>query len=190
MGDVVVSEFVTLDGVFEDPGGSESSQWGGWAFRFDRGPEGDKFKVDETMNASAMLLGRKTYEGFAEAWPGRTDEIGFADRMNSMSKYVVSTTLEQADWTNSTVIGGDVPGAVRRLRSEVDGGLLVAGSATLVQTLLEHDLVDELRLMVFPAVLGGGRRLFAEGDGTAAFELVDCRPAAQCAILVYRRPQA
>src|SRR6476646_2918737 len=102
---------------------------------------------------------RKTYEGFAEAWPGRTDEIGFADRMNSMPKYVVSTTLEQADWTNSTVIGGDVPGAVRRLRSEVDGGLLVAGSATLVQTLLEHDLVDELRLMVFPAVLGGGRRL-------------------------------
>ena len=127
MGDVVVTEFVTLDGVFEVPGGSESSQWGGWAFRFDRGPEGDKFKVEETMNAGAMLLGRKTYEGFAEAWPERTDEIGFADRMNNMPKYVVSTTLEHAEWTNSTVVAGDVPDAVRRLRSEVDGDLLVAG---------------------------------------------------------------
>jgi dihydrofolate reductase len=189
MGDVVVTEFVTLDGVFEDPGGSESSQWGGWAFRFDRGPEGDKFKVEETMNAGAMLLGRKTYEGFAEAWPGRTDEIGFADRMNNMPKYVVSTTLDQADWTNSTVVAGDVPDAVRRLRSEVDGDLLVAGSATLVGTLLKYELVDELRLMVFPAVLGGGRRLFSDDNATAAFELVDCRPAAQCAILVYRRPR-
>jgi dihydrofolate reductase len=190
MADVVVTEFVTLDGVFEDPGGAEDSQWGGWAFRFDRGPEGDKFKVDETMSAGGMLLGRKTYEGFAEAWPGRTDEIGFADRMNSMPKYVVSTTLERADWTNSTVIGGDVVGAVQQLRSELDGDLLVAGSGRLVATLLEHDLVDELRLMVFPVVLGGGRRLFGEAGGTAAFELVDCRPAAQTAILVYRRAQA
>ena len=160
MGDVVVTEFVTLDGVFEDPGGSESSQWGGWAFRFDRGPEGDKFKVEETMNAGAMLLGRKTYEGFAEAWPGRTDEIGFADRMNNMPKYVVSTTLEHADWTNSTVVAGDVPDAVRRLRSEVDGDLLVAGSATLVGTLLKYELVDELRLMVFPAVLAAAGACF------------------------------
>jgi dihydrofolate reductase len=137
-----------------------------------------------------MLLGRKTYEGFAEAWPGRTDEIGFADRMNSMPKYVVSTTLQRADWTNSTVIGEDVPGAVRRLASELEGDLVVAGSGRLVATLLEHDLVDELRLMVFPVVLGGGRRLFGQGDGTAAFELVDCRPAAQTAILVYRRAPA
>jgi dihydrofolate reductase len=110
--------------------------------------------------------------------------------MNSMPKFVVSTTLERADWTNSTVIGEDVPGAVRRLRSEVDGDLVVAGSASLVATLLQHDLVDELRLMVFPVVLGGGRRLFADGDGTAAFELADCRPAGQTAILVYRRAQA
>jgi dihydrofolate reductase len=190
MGDVVVSEFVTLDGVCEDPGGSENSQFGGWAFRFDRGPEGDKFKIEETMSAGAMLLGRVTYEGFAEAWPGRTDEIGFADRMNNMPKYVVSTTLERPEWSNSTVIGEDVPGAVARLRSEVDGDLLVAGSVALVTTLLEHDLVDELRLMVFPVVLGGGRRLFGDGHGTAAFELVDCRPAAQTAILVYRRAQA
>lgn len=190
MGDVVVSEFITLDGVFEDPGGSESSQRGGWAFRFDRGPEGDKFKVDETMAAGAMLLGRVTYEGFAEAWPGRTDEIGFADKMNNMPKYVVSGSLEHADWNNSTVVGDDVAGVVARLRSELDGALLVAGSGTLVRTLLEQDLVDELRLMVFPVVLGGGRRLFADGGPSAEFELADCRPAAQCAILVYRRSLA
>src|ERR1700761_2096692 len=116
MGDVVVTEFVTLDGVFEDPGGSESSQWGGWAFRFDRGPEGDKFKVEETMNAGAMLLGRNTYEGFAEAWPGRTDEIGFADRFNSMPKYVVSRTLKDPTWTNTTVLSGDPIEEVRKLR--------------------------------------------------------------------------
>ncbi len=175
MGDVVVTEFVTLDGVFEDPGGSESSRWGGWAFRFDRGPEGDKFKVEETMNAGAMLLGRKTYEGFAEAWPGRTDEIGFADRMNNMPKYVVSTTLEQAAWTNSTVVAGDVPEAVRRLRSEVDGDLLVAGSATLVGTLLKYELVDELRLMVFPVVLGDGKRLFGLTRESKRLQLAESR---------------
>jgi dihydrofolate reductase len=186
MANLVVSEFVTMDGVFEDPGGAEQFERGGWAFRFDRGPEGDKFKVDEVMAAEAQLLGRVTYEGFAEAWPGRSDEAGFADKMNSMPKYVVSTTLEHADWTNSTVISGNVADEVRRIKSELSGDILVAGSGMLVQTLIDHDLVDEFRLMVFPVVLGSGRRLFAANSATATMKLVECKPAAECAILVYR----
>src|SRR5690348_4274107 len=118
---LVVSEFVTLDGVVEDPGGAEAFDLGGWAFQFDRGPEGDKFKLDEVADAGAMLLGRTTYEGFAEGWPSRTDDAGFADKMNGMAKYVVSTTLKSADWNNSTIIDGDVAAEVRRLK-EGEGG--------------------------------------------------------------------
>jgi dihydrofolate reductase len=185
MGKVVVSEFITLDGVVEDPGGAEDFDRGGWAFNFDRGPEGDTFKLDEVMASEALLLGRVTYEGFASAWPSRTDEVGFADKFNSMPKYVVSTTLEDPEWNNSTVIGGDVAGAVAALKREVDGDILVNGSVQLVRTLMEHDLVDEYRLMIFPTVLGAGKRLFGESGEAVALRLVDAKPAGETLILIY-----
>ncbi len=186
MSTLIVSEFVTLDGSMEDPGGAEGFDRGGWAFRFERGPEGDKFKLDEVMAADALLLGRRTYEGFAAAWPDRTDEAGFADKMNAMPKYVVSRTLGAPEWNNSTVLSGDVATDVRRLKQEVGGDLLVFGSAQLVRALLQHDLVDELRLMVFPVVLGSGKRLFADGDEAKAFELAETKPAGSTLILTYR----
>src|SRR5438876_1281731 len=158
MGRIVVTEFVSLDGVVEDPGGSEDFKYGGWSFEFNRGEEGDRFKLDEALDAEALLLGRVTYEGFAAAWPSRDDE--FADKFNSMPKYVVSSTLADPEWNNSTVVKGDVAKEVAKLRQERDGDIVVHGSARLVQTLLEHALVDELRLMVFPVVLGTGKPLF------------------------------
>jgi dihydrofolate reductase len=183
MGRVVVSEFMSLDGVIEDPGGSEGAPGGGWAFRFDRGPEGDKFKLDEVLEAEAMLLGRVTYQGFAQAWPSRTDDVGFADKMNSMPKYVVSTTLETAEWRNSTVIAGDVAAEVAKLREQLGGDIMVAGSAQLVDTLRQHDLVDEYRLMLYPVVLGSGKRLFPDGSGMTSLRLVETRPAGSVVIL-------
>jgi dihydrofolate reductase len=179
---VIVTEFVTLDGVMEDPGGAEGFDRGGWALKFDRGAEGDRFKLDEVMEAGAMLLGRTTYEGFAEAWPGRTDEVGFADKMNGMKKYVVSNTLESPGWTNSTVIRGDVAAQVVSLKQGSGGDLLVAGSAQLVDTLRVHDLVDEYRLMVFPIVLGGGKKLFGDGD-PRSLRLIEATPAGEVVIL-------
>src|SRR6266851_2068396 len=152
MGKIVVSEFVCLDGVMEDPGGDGNFKHKGWTFKFNRGEAGEKFKVDETRDSEALLLGRVTYEGFAAAWPSRDGE--FADKFNSMPKYVVSSTLEKADWNNSTVLKGDVLQEVSKLKHRLDGNIVVHGSAQLVQTLLANDLVDELRLMVFPVVLG------------------------------------
>lgn len=181
---VVVSEFVTLDGVMEAPGGGEAFRRGGWAFEFDRGAEGDAFKLDELQKADALLLGRVTYEGFAAAWPSRTDDVGFADKMNGMPKFVVSTTLESPEWNNSTVIGGDVSEEVSKLKQEPGGEILVYGSARLVQTLIEHDLVDELRFMVFPVVLGSGKRLFADAPATMPFRLVDAKPVGSDGVLV------
>jgi dihydrofolate reductase len=183
MGKVVVSQFVSVDGVIEDPGGSEDFDRGGWAFQFDRGPEGDKFKLDEVMESDALLLGRLTYEGFAEAWPSREGE--FADKFNTMRKYVVSTTMDEASWSNSTLIDGDVAGAVSKLRQEPGGNILVNGSAQLVRELTRHGLVDEYRLMVFPVVLGGGKRLFAGASDTTALRLVEARPVGECLILRY-----
>src|SRR5215208_3646582 len=151
MGKIVVTEFVSLDGVMEDPGGSEDFKYGGWTFEISRGEEGDRFKLDETMATEALLLGRRTYEGVAGAWPSREGE--FADRFNSMPKYVVSSTLENPEWANTTVLKGEVTEEVARLRQELDGDVVVHGSPQLVQALIEHDLVDELRLMVFPIVL-------------------------------------
>jgi dihydrofolate reductase len=164
MGRIVVTEFVSLDGVMEDPGGSEGTKHGGWTFRFNRGAGGDRFKLDEIREAEALLLGRVTYEGFAAAWPTIQDAVGFADRMNGMPKYVVSTTLADGDatWNNSSVVRGDVVARLRRLRKEIEGDLLVAGSASLVRVLAENDLVDEYRLMVFPIALGSGKRLFED----------------------------
>src|SRR5260370_9598688 len=158
MGRIVVTEFVSLDGVMEAPGGGESFKHAGWTFKIDRGKEGDKFKLDETLNSAALLLGRVAYEGFAAAWPTVTNE--FADKFNSMPKYVVSSTLKKAAWNNSTVLRGDVAVEVSKLRQAFDGDIVVHGSARLVQALIQHDLVDELRLMVFPVVLGSGKTLF------------------------------
>ena len=180
---LIVSEFVTLDGVMEDPGGAEGFDRGGWALKFERGPDGDAFKVDEVFGSDALLLGRRTYEGFAAAWPERTDEAGFADRMNSMAKYVVSGTLQRADWNNTTVIGGGLAG-VRDLKSRDGGDIL--GSGRLVAGLVEHDLVDEYRLMVFPTILGRGQRLFPESDATADLELVEARPSADVTLMTLR----
>jgi dihydrofolate reductase len=186
MGRVVVSQFVTVDGVFEDPGGSEKRERGGWAFQFDRGPEGNKFKLDEVMGSEALLLGRVTYEGFAEAWPSRTGD--FADKFNGMRKYVVSSTLGEPAWNNSTVIRDDVPEEVAKLKQGDGGDILVNGSAQLVRTLMEHDLVDEYRLMVFPVVLGSGKRLFLDLGQTKALQLTDAQPVGPdgIVILTYR----
>jgi dihydrofolate reductase len=184
MGRIVITEFVSLDGVMEDPGGSEQFTHGGWSFEYSRGEEGDRFKVDETMQAAAQLLGRVTYEGFADAWPSRDGE--FADRFNAMPKYVVSSTLKDPEWTNTTVLDGDVKEAVTRLKDEVDGDIVVHGSARLVQSLLELDLVDEVRLMVFPVVLGAGKRLFGETTGKRPMRLTDHRIVGDgVAIMVY-----
>jgi dihydrofolate reductase len=179
---LVVTEFVTVDGVIEDPGGSEGMDRGGWAFDFDRGEDGDKFKLDETLESDVLLLGRTTYDGFAAAWPSRTGE--FADKMNQMAKVVVSTTLDDPPWQNTTVITGNVPEEVSKLK-QADGGLiLVAGSVQLVKTLVEHDLVDEYRLMVFPVVLGKGKRLFSDGSDTRALRLTESRPVGPDGVLV------
>jgi dihydrofolate reductase len=185
MGRIVVTEFVSLDGVMEDPGGSENFKHGGWSFEISRGDEGDKFKLDETMASDALLLGRVTYEGFAAAWPSRDGE--FADKFNSMPKYVVSSTLDAPEWTNSTVLKGDLADEVGRLKDRHEGDVVVHGSARLVQALLERDLVDELRLMVFPVVLGSGRRLFGETSDKKPLRLVDSRVVGDgVAILVYQ----
>jgi dihydrofolate reductase len=173
MGTIVVTEFVSLDGVFEDPGGSESYEYGGWTFEYDRGDEGNKFKLDELTDAKVHLLGRVTYEGFAEAWPSR--EGPFAEKLNDDPKVVVSTTLTDPQWNNTTVISDDVVEQLRKLRDETDGSILVAGSGTLVETLLGADLVDELRLMVFPTILGRGRRVFPDGIDRLKFTLVESR---------------
>jgi len=189
MAKLVVSQFVTTDGVFEDPGGAEDFDRGGWAFQFDRGPEGDRFKLDELMASESLLLGRKTFEGFAAAWPSREGE--FADKFNTMAKYVVSSTLSDPEWNNSTVIAPtEIAARVGELRERPGGDILVNGSAQLVRALMDHDLVDEYRLMVFPVVLGAGRPVFPDGD-SAQLQLAETKPAGECVILIYapRRQQ-
>jgi dihydrofolate reductase len=184
MGRIVVTEFVSLDGVVEAPGGGEDYEHAGWTFAIERGDEGNKFKLDETLESDALLLGRITYEGFAAAWPSRTDE--FAEKLNSMPKYVVSSTLEDPEWNNSTVLDGDVAEEVGKLRREQDGNIVVHGSPQLVQTLIEHDLVDELRVMVFPVVLGSGKRLFGETSDKKSLRLADSKIVGDgVAILIY-----
>jgi dihydrofolate reductase len=191
MGKIVATEFISLDGVIEDPGGSEDFVHGGWTFEIDRGEEGDKFKLGELEEAEAQLLGRITYEGFAAAWPereGDADIGGFAKKMNSMPKYVYSTTLESADWQNTTVLAGDFAADIARVKDEVDGVILVAGSAALVQGLIANDLLDELRLMVFPVTLGGGKRLFADDGRKVPLTLTDARTiGAGIQLLTYER---
>jgi dihydrofolate reductase len=190
MGELVVTEFVSIDGVFEDPGGAESYEHGGWTFEYDRGEDGNQFKLDELMEAEVQLLGRVTYEGFAAAWPSR--EGPFADKLNNDPKVVVSTTLKDPQWQNTTVISGDVVAEIARLKDETEGTILVAGSGTLVATLLGADLVDELRLMVFPTVLGSGRRLFPDGIDRLRLTLAESRTVGPdgVGVLVYRRSEA
>jgi dihydrofolate reductase len=186
MGRIVVTEFVSLDGVTEDPGGSEDFKYGGWSFEIPRGDEGDKFKLDETMASEALLLGRVTYEGFAKAWPTRDGE--FADKFNSMPKYVVSSTLKNPEWTNTTVLEGDLAGEVARVKEQHKGDVVVHGSMQLVEALLENDLVDELRLMVYPVVLGSGKRLFGATSDKKPLKLRDSKVVGDgVAILVYER---
>jgi dihydrofolate reductase len=191
MGKIVATEFISLDGVIEDPGGSEDFVHGGWTFEFDRGDEGNQFKLDELMEAEAQLLGRVTYEAFADAWPEREGEpqMGdFAKKMNTMPKYVYSATLESADWQNTTVLSGDFAADIRRAKDEIDGVILVAGSAALVQGLIAADLLDELRLMVFPVTLGGGKRLFADDGRKIPLTLADARTVgAGIQLLTYER---
>jgi dihydrofolate reductase len=185
VGRIVVTEFVSLDGVMEDPGGAEDFDYGGWSFEYSRGEEGDRFKLDETMSSEALLLGRVTFRGFADAWPSREGE--FADKFNTMPKYVVSSTLDEPGWTNATVLKGDVVEEVSRLREEQDGDIVVHGSGQLAQTLLDHDLVDELRLMVFPVVLGKGKRFFGGTSDKKPLRLVDSKVVGDgVAILTYR----
>ena len=189
MGKLVVTEFVTLDGVMEDPGGGEKDRFdrGGWAFQFDRGADGDTFKLAELEAADAQLLGRVTYEGFAKAWPTMEGTGEFGEKMNAMPKFVVSSTLEDPTWNNTTVLGADWPSEVAALKERYEGDVLVAGSAQLVQGLLEHDLVDELHLMVFPVMLGAGKKLFADAEGTKPFGLAEAKQAGATVILVLTR---
>lgn len=185
MGRIVITEFVSLDGVMEAPGGGENYEYAGWTFEIARGEEGDKFKLDEAFDSQALLLGRVTYEGFAAAWPSM--EGSFADKFNGMPKYVVSSTLDDPKWNNSTVLKGDVVEECAKLRENVAGDLVVHGSARLAQALIENDLVDELRLMVFPVILGKGKRLLDAMSTKKRLRLADSKIVGDgVAILIYR----
>ena len=181
MGRIVITEFVSLDGVMEGPGGGDFKH-AGWAFEADRGPQGDAFKLEETIESEALLLGRVTYEGFAAHWPSAEGE--FADKFNGMPKYVVSSTLENPSWTNTTVLRGDVVDEIAELGKTPGGDIVVHGSATLVRTLVENDLFDELRLMVYPFVLGSGTRLFGETIDKTALRLTKAQPVGDDGVLV------
>ena len=184
MGTIVISENVSLDGVIEDPAGVAGFRLGGWFWETDRGEDGERFTLDKTLDAQALLLGRRSYEFFAATWPPRGGEL--ADQLNGLPKYVVSSTLEDPDWNNSTVLKGDVVDAVSKLKQERDGEIVVLGSPQLARTLLERDLVDELRLMIYPVVLGAGARLFGETSDKKPMRLVDTRTVGDgIAILTY-----
>jgi dihydrofolate reductase len=195
MAKIVITEFVSLDGVAEDPAGIGEFKHRGWTFELDRGDEGEEllarvpiavaeYKLRETLGTEALLLGRVTYEDFAALWPSRHGE--FADKFNSLPKYVVSSTLEDPEWNNSKVLAGDVVEEVSRLKQELDGDIVVHGSIRLARTLIEHDLVDELRLMLYPVVLGAGERLFGETSDKKPMRLVDTKTVGDgVAILTY-----
>jgi dihydrofolate reductase len=186
MGNLVITEFITLDGTIEDPGGAEQTPFGGWAFKFDRGAAGDTFKADELNAADAQLLGRVTYEGFAQAWP-KMNEDDFGRKFNEMPKHVVSTTLENPEWQNSHVVRGDLATEIAKLKAQYKGDILLAGSATLAQSLLELDLVDQINLMVYPLLAGSGKKLFPETAAPHAFELVSTGQAGETVTMILRR---
>jgi dihydrofolate reductase len=188
MGKLVVTEFISLDGIIEDPGGSEGSEHGGWSFRHPA-PGGEQFKGDELRDSDVQLLGRVTYEGFAAAWPAMEEATGdYGKKMNAMPKVVVSTTLTEPTWNNTTIISGNVADEVARLKAQYDGDILVQGSATLVQTLAEHGLVDEYRLMVHPVVLGTGKRLFSGSAAGTDLQLAESRKVGPDVLLLVYRP--
>ena len=188
MGKLVVTEFISLDGIIEDPGGSEGSEHGGWSFRHPA-PDGEQFKGDELRDSDVQLLGRVTYEGFAAAWPAMEEATGdYGKKMNAMPKVVVSTTLTEPTWNNTTIISGNVADEVARLKAQYDGDILVQGSATLAQTLAEHGLVDEYRLMVHPVVLGTGKRFFSGSAAGTDLQLVDSRKVGPDVLLLIYRP--
>src|SRR3954468_15999334 len=185
MARIIVTEFVSLDGVFQDPGGGEGFEYAGWTFDF-AGEDRYQFKFDETKATDALLLGRITYEGFAAAWPERQGE--FADIFNSMPKFVVSNTLKDPSWQNTTVLDGDPVEAVRRLKEEQDGTLAIHGSGMLAQALIANDLVDQINLMIYPVVLGKGRRFFGETNGKKPFKLAESRTYDDdVQVVIYRR---
>ena len=188
MGKLVVTEFVSLDGVMQAPGGEEF-KYPGWSFEFDRGDDGNQFKLDETMESDVLLIGRVTYESFAGAWPDREGE--FADKFNRMPKYVVSSTLTEPEWNNSTVLSGDLAAEVAKLKEQHDE-IVVHGSGSLVRGLTDLDLVDEYRLMTFPVVLGSGKRLFGDSDTPKTLQLADVKPVRPdgVVVLTYRRAEA
>jgi dihydrofolate reductase len=184
MGRIVMSENVSLDGVIQDPAGDEGFARGGWVGRIAALPELAQVTLDEALGTEALLLGRRSYEWFAARWPSRSGDL--ADRLNSLPKYVVSSTLEDPDWTNTTVLKGDVVNEVSKLKQERGGEINVPASFQLARTLMEHDLVDELRLKIFPVVLGAGERLFGETSDKKPMRLVDTRTVGDgLAILTY-----
>jgi dihydrofolate reductase len=186
MGRIVVTEYMSVDGVVEAPSGTEGFERVGWTDAFSRGPEGDKFKLDETMNSDALLLGRITYDGFAPVWPHYQGE--FADKFNSMPKYVVSQTLTNPEWNNTTVLSDDIADEVRKLKHRYDGDIVVHGSPQLVQMLIEYDLVDALHLQVYPVIVGAGKRLFGETSATKRLRLSSAKIVGDgIHILIYER---
>ena len=191
MGKIVVSEFISMDGVIEAPGGPPGFKHAGWTGGISSGEEGTRFKYAELMESEAQLLGRETYEGFAAAWPDMIEMTGdFGQKMNDMPKYVVSSTLDSAEWKNSTVLRGDPVERVRTLKEQIDGTIIVFGSGRLVHTLIQHDLVDELRLMVHPVVVGSGKRLFREAPDVKRLQLVGAEVMGEVVVLTFHPKQA
>jgi dihydrofolate reductase len=189
MGRIVVTEYISVDGVVEAPSGTESFERVGWTDAFSRGPEGDKFKLDETMASDALLLGRVTYDGFAPVWPHY--EGAFADKFNTMPKYVVSSTLQNPEWNNTTVLCGGIVEEVTKLKQQYKRDIVVHGSPRLAQTLIEHDLVDQINLLVYPVIVGAGKRLFGDTSATKHLQLAEAKTFGDgVQLLVYRRPEA
>ena len=185
MGRIVVTEYISVDGVVEGPSGSESFARVGWTDAFGRGPDGDAFKLDETMASDALLLGRVTYDGFAPVWPQFEGE--FADKFNTMPKYVVSSTLTNPEWNNTTVLRGDVVEEVTKLKQRYERDIVVHGSPRLAQTLIEHDLVDALHLQIYPVIVGAGKRLFGDTSQTKRLRLTETKTVGDVHILIYER---
>ena len=186
MGRIVVTEYISVDGIVEAPSGMESFGRAGWTDSFKRGPEGEKFKLDETMASDALLLGRVTYDGFAPVWPHYQGEL--ADKFNTMPKYVVSSTLQNPVWNNTSVLCGDIVEEVTKLKQQYERDIVVHGSPRLAQTLIEHDLVDALHLQVYPVIVGAGKRLFTETSDTKRLRLTEARTVGDgIHILIYEK---
>jgi dihydrofolate reductase len=186
---IVVAEYISLDGVIEDPVGMDNSGLGDWTGPFNRGPEGDRFKHDELSASDAILLGRATYDAFAAVWPAVKDDTGFADRINSLPKFVASNTLKQAEWNNTTILSNNPIDQIRALKEQSGGDILVYGSTALVHALMPHGLIDEYNLMVYPTLLGRGKRLFPNGYASTLTHL-ECKPLGSGIVLLRYRSES